>query len=83
LLGDAVDSAAEGENVPGIHQFHRPARVGAFQNPLRNGIIWVIESAQDDDVVGNVVVDVRPIDVAFFIFERGGAGTSTRRSGRP
>src|SRR3954465_2071938 len=56
LLGDAVDATATGEDRTGVHQGHRPRRKQAAEDSGGRLVARVVEGAQHDAAVAEVVV---------------------------
>src|SRR4051812_20517574 len=61
LLRDAVDTATTREDRTGVHQRHGPLREKAPEDPGRDLVARVVEAAQHDAAVAEVVVDVRVV----------------------
>lgn len=74
LLGDAVDATTPGEDRTGVHELDGPAREKPAEDPGRDLVVRVVEGAQDDAVVAQVVVDVRVVDPALVVLEDGRRG---------
>src|SRR5581483_10262502 len=62
LLGNTVDAAAVGEDLAGVDEFHGALGEGLGEDLGGLLVAGVVEGAEDDRVVAQVVVDVRPVD---------------------
>ncbi len=69
-----MDAAAVGEDLAGVDQFDGAAGVGLLQDRLGLLVARVVEGAQHDDAVGDVVVDVGVVDGLAVLVEQDGGG---------